>query len=93
MVIVVWLLCTLDQKEPSFQHKGGLLKAGSEMFVACPGCVVPELLSSTGNVPWFEAGATIFSAKGIQYLGIPGLINAKNIVATLIVQVRFSFTP
>eukprot|EP00884_Botryococcus_braunii_P018434 jgi/Botrbrau1/5274/Bobra.0172s0129.4 len=51
------------------------------------GCIVPELLPSTGNVPWFEAGATIFGPKGIQYLGIPGLINAKNIVATLLVQV------
>lgn len=54
------------------------------------GCIVPELLPSTGNVPWFEAGATIFGPKGIQYLGIPGLINAKNIVATLIVQVPYS---
>lgn len=50
--------------------------------------MVPELLDSTNHVPWFEAGATIFSPKGIQYLGIPGLINAKNIVATLIVQVH-----
>lgn len=23
---------------------------------ACAGCVVPELLSQTKNVPWFEAG-------------------------------------
>ena len=51
------------------------------------GMVVPELLDQTNHVPWFEAGATIFSSKGIQYLGVPGLINAKNIVATLIVQV------
>lgn len=54
------------------------------------GCIVPELLPSTGNVPWFEAGATIFGPKGIQYLGIPGLINAKNIVFTLIVQVQYN---
>ena len=46
-----------------------------------------ELLASTGNVPWFKAGAEIFSDSGIQYLGIPGLVNAKSIIATLIVQV------
>jgi hypothetical protein len=51
------------------------------------GCIVPELLDGTNHVAWFEAGSTIFAPKGIQYLGIPGLINAKNIVATLIVQV------
>jgi light-harvesting complex II chlorophyll a/b binding protein 1/light-harvesting complex II chlorophyll a/b binding protein 2 len=51
------------------------------------GMVVPELLDSTDNVPWFDAGAKIFTSKGIQYLGQPGLINAKNIIATLIVQV------
>ncbi|DBB13488.1 hypothetical protein WJX82_003124 [Trebouxia sp. C0006] len=51
------------------------------------GCVVPELLNGTNHVPWFEAGATIFSKNGIQYLGIPGLINARSIIATLIVQV------
>lgn len=52
------------------------------------GCVVPELLDGTGNVAWFEAGAKIYSDEGIQYLGIPGLINAKSIIATLIIQVR-----
>ena len=52
------------------------------------GCVVPELLDGTNHVPWFEAGSTIFSKSGIQYLGVPGLINAKSIVATLIVQAR-----
>jgi len=51
------------------------------------GCVVPELLSQTKNIPWFQAGATIFDNKGIQYLGVPGLINAKSIIATLLVQV------
>jgi len=51
------------------------------------GCVVPELLEGTKNVPWFKAGAQIFADEGIQYLGIPGLINAKSIVATLIIQV------
>lgn len=52
---------------------------------------MPELLDQTNHVAWFNAGATIFSPKGIQYLGVPGLINAKNIVATLIVQVRHTF--
>ena len=51
------------------------------------GCVVPELLDSTNHLAWFKAGAQIFSDDGIQYLGIPGLINAKSILATLIVQV------
>ncbi|KAK9845353.1 hypothetical protein WJX81_004142 [Elliptochloris bilobata] len=51
------------------------------------GCVVPELLDNTDHVAWFEAGSKIFSKSGIQYLGVPGLINAKSIVATLIVQV------
>lgn len=48
---------------------------------------MPETLNGTNHVPWFEAGATIFSKNGIQYLGIPGLINARSILATLIVQV------
>ena len=51
------------------------------------GCVVPELLDQTNHVPWFKAGAQIFAPEGIQYLGVDGLINAKSIVATLIVQV------
>ena len=50
---------------------------------------MPELLNGTNHVPWFEAGATIFSKKGIQYLGIPGLINARSILLTLVVQVCF----
>ncbi|WP_368670988.1 chlorophyll a/b-binding protein, partial [Klebsiella pneumoniae] len=40
------------------------------------GCVVPELLEGTGNIAWFNAGAEIFKPEGLQYLGIPGLINA-----------------
>jgi light-harvesting complex II chlorophyll a/b binding protein 2 len=51
------------------------------------GCVVPELLDGTKHVEWFNAGAEIFSEKGIQYLGIPGFINAKNIIVTVAVQV------
>ncbi len=52
----------------------------------CAGIVVPELLDQTNHVAWFDAGATIFGPKGIQYLGVPGLINAKNIIATVAVQ-------
>ena len=52
------------------------------------GCVVPELLDGTKHVAWFKAGEQIFSKNGIQYLGIPGFINARSIIATLIVQVR-----
>ena len=48
---------------------------------------MPELLDGTKHIPWFQAGATIFDKKGIQYLGVPGLINAKSIIATLLVQV------
>ncbi len=59
-------------------------------MLAHAGIVVPELLDQTGHIAWFDAGATIFSPKGIQYLGIPGLINAKSIIATLIVQARAS---
>lgn len=48
---------------------------------------MPELLDGTNHVAWWQAGATIFDKKGIQYLGVPGLINAKSIIATLLVQV------
>ena len=54
------------------------------------GIVVPELLDQTKHIPWFKAGATIFDKNGIQYLGVNGLINAKSIVATLLVQVRLA---
>ena len=49
--------------------------------------MVPELLDGTNHVAWFRAGETIFEPSGINYLGVPGLINAHNIIATLIVQV------
>jgi len=51
------------------------------------GCVVPELLDGTKHIEWFNAGATIFEPQGIQYLGIPGFINAKNIIVTVAIQV------
>ena len=55
----------------------------------CAGIVVPELLDGTNHIAWFRAGETIFEPSGINYLGVPGLINAHNIIATLIVQVSW----
>ena len=49
---------------------------------------MPELLDGTNHIAWFKAGEQIFTKNGIQYLGIPGFINARSIIATLIVQVR-----
>ena len=54
---------------------------------------MPELLDGTNHVAWWQAGATIFDKKGIQYLGVPGLINAKSIIATLLVQVCPACSP
>jgi light-harvesting complex II chlorophyll a/b binding protein 2 len=51
------------------------------------GCVVPEMLERTKHVPWFKAGAQIFAPEGINYLGVPGFIGARSIIATLLVQV------
>merc|ERR1711966_595522 len=51
------------------------------------GCIVPEALDATGNVPWFKAGATIFAEGGLDYLGNENLIHAQNILYVLGSQV------
>jgi len=51
------------------------------------GCLTPEILDSTDNVPWFKAGSLIFSDGGLDYLGNSNLVHAQSILAVLGFQV------
>merc|ERR1712226_992873 len=56
------------------------------------GCIVPELLSSFGDVPltestWFKAGSLILQPTGLDYLGNPALIHAQSVLAVVFLQV------
>merc|ERR1711907_844540 len=51
------------------------------------GCLFPEGIESTNRIPWFKAGALIFSDNGIDYFGNPGYIHAQSIIAILGCQV------
>ena len=49
------------------------------------GCIVPELEPNVGG-EWFTAGARIFEAGGLNYLGNESLIHAQSIVAVFVSQ-------
>jgi hypothetical protein len=54
------------------------------------GCLAPEFInpnSLPGYEPvWFKTGANIFSEAGIDYLGVPGFINAHSLFAVIVSQ-------
>ena len=54
------------------------------------GCLGPELInpnSVSGYEPvWFKTGSQIFSEAGIDYLGVPGFVNAHSLFAVVVVQ-------
>jgi len=53
-------------------------------MLAILGIVVQE---STGQGPWFTAGAGIFADEGLNYLGNESLVHASSILATVALQV------
>jgi hypothetical protein len=66
------------------------LMNGRWAMLGITGCLVPEMINSNptpGFEPvWFKTGAQIFSEAGIDYLGVPGFINAHSLVAVIVVQ-------
>lgn len=66
------------------------LMNGRWAMLGITGCLIPELInpvSTSGFEPvWFKTGAQIFTDSGIDYLGMPGFVNAHSIVAVAAVQ-------
>ncbi|XP_024375887.1 chlorophyll a-b binding protein of LHCII type I, chloroplastic [Physcomitrium patens] len=66
------------------------LMNGRWAMLGITGCLTPELINSNstpGFEPvWFNTGAQIFSDAGIDYLGVPGFINAHSLFAVIVVQ-------
>lgn len=66
------------------------LMNGRWAMLGIVGCLAPELINPNplpGYEPvWFKAGAQIFSEEGIDYLGVPGFINAHSLFAIVVTQ-------